>query len=333
MRKMILVLACALLLCGCADTPLALRPGPPASFAPALARAFPLAVGVYAIGDRQRAKLGVEGEDETLQAVQVGSGFMLDASGTVATAAHVLEAATRVVVRLADGRVLPAEVVGEDPATDIAVLHVAASLPQAPVFGRSTTLQPGDWVLAIGEPFGLNRSVAAGIVSGKDRHFVDDSEVIAIQSDIAFNPGNSGGPLLDARGAIVGMNQRSILGPYGTPGVSLSAPIEVVQQIAAELQRGPIRRPRLGAQFNDLTAPEALDAGRPDARGALVSQVERGSLADRIGLRPDDIVVAMNGRPIASGADLARALLAWREAAGTRLVVVRDKAYRQLVLP
>jgi S1-C subfamily serine protease len=175
--------------------------------------------------------------------------------------------------------------------------------------------------------------VAAGIVGGMDRHFSDDSELLYVQSDLALNPGNSGGPLLDAAGDIVGMNMRTVVGSYGAPGVSLSIPIEVVQGIAAELRaNGSIVRPRLGAEFDDVTAVVAMLRGRATTQGALVAIVRRGSLAERMGLRVDDIVVAMNERPIMRSADLARALLAWRQVAGTRLVVLRGEAVLTLAL-
>ena len=333
MRQALLPLVLAIVLSGCAAAPPAAIQGLPGSFAPALAQAFPLTVGVYATGDRDRVLLGQPHEEDGSVPVRVGSGFMIDTQGTVATVAHLLETATSIAVRLADGRVVAAEVIGEDPSTDVALLRVPAGLRSAPVFGRSAALRAGDWVLAIGEPFGFNRSVAAGIVGGKDRHFIDDREMMSIQSDIAFNPGNSGGPLLDTSGAIVGMNQRTIVGPFGTPGVSMSAPIELVLQIAAELRQGTVVRPRMGALFHDLMVPQALKVGSSHAHGAVVTGVERGSLGNRIGLRPDDIIVAMNGRSITGAAELARALLAWRKADGTRLVVLRERQYLELVLP
>jgi serine protease Do len=188
-------------------------------------------------------------------------------------------------------------------------------------------------VLSVGEPYGLNRSVAAGIVGGMDRHFGDEPELLFVQSDLALNPGNSGGPLLDATGDIVGMNLRTVVGAYGAPGVSLSVPIEIVQAIVAELRTsGSIVRPRLGAEFDDVSAPVAMARGRSTVQGAMVAIVRRGSLAERMGLKVDDIVLAINDRPIAHSADLARALLAWRQEAGTRVVVMRGEALLTLRL-
>jgi serine protease Do len=154
-----------------------------------------------------------------------------------------------------------------------------------------------------------------------------------IQTDAALNPGNSGGPLLDVEGAIVGMNVRTVVASAGSPGVSLSIPIEVVLRIARELQGGSIVRPKLGAEFHDLSPVEALALGRAYAHGALVELVAVHSPAERAGLRSGDIVVGFNGRPVVGSADLALALLSWRQVAGTRITVYRDGRYQQLVLP
>lgn len=312
------------------------------SFAAAVARVLPLTVGVYALREAQdEVSVGLRDTpaDEALRPPQVGSGFFIG-EGQLVAAAHVVARADRVVVKLADGRVAAAHVVGADPDTDIALLRVDLAPPRAAAqplpWGRSATLQPGDWVLAVGEPFGLGRSVSAGIVGAKDRHFADDAEMLFIQSDLALNPGNSGGPLVDASGAIVGMNLRTVVGPYGTAGVSLSVPIEIVLQIVQELRAQPSHRgsgrPRLGADFVDLTPPQALSRGRLYADGALIATVHAGSIAERAGLRADDLLVGLNGRAIASSADLARALLRWRVALGTRLVVMRDGRMVELVV-
>lgn len=334
---------------GCAS-PL---PAPPwrgaaaGSFAPALQRAMPWAIGVYGVTDR-RADAAAEPGDvapadtllpdpadpEATMDVRIGAGFFVDGEGHAVTAAHVVQDMARVVVRLADQRVLAAEVVGLDEDADIALLRLPEAPAGAPPLGRSTRLRAGDWVLAVGEPYGLNRSVTAGVVGGTDRHFGDDHELLFIQSDLALNPGNSGGPLVDAGGAIVGLNLRTMAGVFGTPGVSLSVPVEIVRQVADELRAtGGVRRPRLGAQFTDLAPPLAAAQGRATAQGAVVLGVSSGSLGERIGLRAGDVVVGMDGRAVADSADLARRLLAWREAAGTQFVVRRGALVQRLVVP
>lgn len=321
-----LALACLLAACSTPAT------DPRGGFATALARAMPFAVGVYGVAHGEPAAIGglpPSVEERGLPDMpysRIGAGFLIDAAGHIVTAAHVVSESDEVIVKLADQRVLRAIVIGIDPDTDIALLRIDSAGPVGPPLGRSTTLRPGHWVLSVGEPYGLNRSVAAGIVGGMDRHFGDEPELLFVQSDLALNPGNSGGPLLDATGDIVGMNLRTVVGAYGTPGVSLSVPIEIVQAIVVELRTsGSIVRPRLGAEFDDVSPPVAMARGRSTVQGAMVAIVRRGSLAERMGLRVDDIVLAFNDRSIAHSADLARALLAWRQEAGTRIVVMRGE--------
>jgi S1-C subfamily serine protease len=320
-----------LLLAGCAGS---MRFGE-TGFAPALARVLPYAIGVYCMS---RTSADVEPPassmlDEGQRFARIGAGFMIDADGFAVSAGHVTSDCEQLVVKLSDQRVLTAELVGVDTDSDIALLHLELKTGAPPPLGRSAALRPGHWVLAVGEPYGLNRSVAAGIVGGKDRHFGDDPELLFIQSDVALNPGNSGGPMVDSRGDIVGMNMRTVVGAFGAPGVSLSVPIEIVLAIVADLRRnGSIARPHLGAEFDDLLPQVALARGRATTQGALVSSVRHGSLAERMGLQVDDIVVAMNGRAIAHSADLARELLAWRTPAGTRLRVLRNGTLRTLQL-
>lgn len=316
----------------------------PAGFAEALRRALPITVGIYAVGRSSdppaavrlpmhapanaRAASEVAGEEG-----RIGAGFVLDRAGLIATAAHVVVGSRRIAVELSDRRVLPAELVGADEDSDIALLRVPAELPE-PVLAPSSRLRGGDWVLAVGEPYGFSRSVAAGVVGGIDRHLQEEPELLFIQSDLSINPGNSGGPLLDASGAVVGMNSRNVISSYGAMGVSLSIPIEFVRQVADELLHPASKaRPRLGASFQDVSPPAALAAGRPRATGALIGDVAAGSLAERMGLQSGDIVVGMNGRAIAGSADLAHALRRWRIAEGTRLTVWRDRGFLPLRLP
>lgn len=315
----LLVLAPAALAAGAARDGRALSKTQPTSFAEAFQRGSAWSVGVY---------MFVAGEEDP----RVGAGFFVDDKGGIATAAHLLGESQQILVALPDKRLIAAEVEGHDETADIALLRVASPPRVRPVFARPGSLRVGDWVMAIGEPFGLEHSVSAGIVSGKDRHFGDDGELMFIQSDVALNPGNSGGPLLDATGAIAGMNARTIVGPAGTPGASLAIPIDIVLQIVGELRqdnRAPAR-PRLGAQFDDVPPLTAWAAGRHETTGALILTVPRGSLAEQLQLRAGDIVTEMNTRAIGGSADLVNALLAWRSVAGTRLVVVR--AGKALVL-
>jgi serine protease Do len=337
-------LALAAQLSGCALLPTApVRAGAGAApdLAAALQRGLPYAVGVYAIGSTaaptarlaaaDRPAAPSEGDADEGPGASVGAGIVLGADGRVVTAAHVVAEAEAVIVKLADARILPARVVGVDTDADIAVLRIDARWPAEPPLGHSVSLRPGDRVLAIGEPFGLSRSAVAGIVSGDARHFVDDRDVMFLQTDIALNPGDSGGPLLDEHGRIVAMNLRSVVGLYGMAGLGLSVPIEVVQQIAAEIESGRTRaRPQLGARFEDLAPPEAYRRGMTHARGALVRSVSPAGAAQRLGLRAGDVIVGMNGRPVSDGADLGRLLLEWDDAAELRLTVFRAGGYAEL---
>lgn len=291
----------------------------PTSFSAAFQRGSAWSVGIYVF---------VAGDDEP----RVGAGFLVDDKGAIATAAHLLDKAQQILVALPDKRLLAAEVEGKDTDSDVGLLRIAPAPRVHPTFARPGSLHVGDWVMAVGEPFGLEHSVSAGIVSGQDRHFSDDAELMFIQSDVGLNPGNSGGPLLDATGAIVGMNARTIVGPVGAAGASLAIPIDIVMQVIGELRsdnRAP-PRPRLGAQFDDVPPLAAWSAGRRSASGALILSVVRGSLAEQLQLRAGDVVTMMNGRPIGGSADLVNTLLAWRTVADTRIVVQR--AGKELVL-
>jgi serine protease Do len=273
-------------------------------------------------------------DDMAISDGTVGAGFFVDDDGTIVTAAHVTAGAGRIVVRLSDQRILLARRVGEDSELDIAVLKVEGAGQRPPPFGRATTLRPGDWVLAVGEPFGLRRSVLAGVVGGDPRHFSEDMEGTFIQSNITLNPGNSGGPLLTHAGRVVGMNVRTVVGMQGAGGVSLSIPIEVVLQAVRELQQqGTSARPRLGARFEDVSPPIALLAGRSSTVGATVREVATGGNADKAGFAVGDIIVGMNDRPVADSADLSRQLFAWRKAGGTRFVVFRGRQFESLIVP
>ena len=286
---------------------------------------MPSIVGVY----------GLEAEPErfgelALSDGTVGAGFVIDRRGTVVTAAHVTSDYDTILVRMADQRIYAAEKVAEDRDLDIAVIRVPLEDSVPARFGHGAGLRPGDWVLAVGEPFGLRRSVLAGIVGGSLRHFGEDAEGMFIQTNIALNPGNSGGPLLDLTGAVVGMNVRTVVGAQGT-GVSLSIPIDLVRQIAQELQASPGNaRPRFGARFEDLSPPVAFVAGLGTTRGASISEVGPGSLSERAGFRVGDIVVRMDDAEIADSADLSRRLFAWRRASTSTFLVARGRTLQSI---
>jgi serine protease Do len=298
----------------------------------AAARGLSATVTVYGIPGLERHSCGDDDDDAgdaepagpMEQSLRVGSGFVLDRLGHVVTAAHVVEGCDRVIVKVSDGRVAEAMKVGADARADVAVLKLPFA-PAAPVLGPSRSLRPGDWVLAVGHPFGLGRAVSAGIVSATSQFLPGEGELPFLQVDATLSPGSSGGPLVNRWGAVVGMNSRVIAGLGGGPGICLSVPIELVLAVAEELKQGRRQRTLLGAEFGDLPPPIAVLQGRRDANGALVTAVADGSVAQRLGLRRGDVIVRMNGKPISSGADLALVLIGWRKVPGTALVVLRGR--------
>ena len=260
----------------------------------------------------------------------VGSGFVIDASGYILTNAHVVEDATEILVRLVDRREYPARVLGLDRRTDIALLKVEASrLPQARL-GDPARLRVGDWVLAIGSPFGFDSSVTAGIVSAKGRSLPDDSIVPFIQTDVAINPGNSGGPLFNLKGEVIGINSQIYSRTGGFMGVSFAIPIDVAMDVQAQLrQRGHVLRGRIGVLVQEVTQDIAASFGMRSAQGALVSQLESGGPAALAGLRSGDVILRFDGREVQSSNELPRIVGASRPGYRAQLQFWRDKGLQQ----
>lgn len=234
-----------------------------------------------------------------------GSGFIVSSDGVILTNAHVVRDADEVIVKLSDRREYKAKVLGSDLATDVAVLKIdAGSLPIVSL-GNPAQLGVGDYVLAIGAPFGFEQSATAGIVSAKARSLPGDGYVPFIQTDVAVNPGNSGGPLFDASGAVIGINSQIYSQTGGYQGVSFAIPIDVALQVRDQiLKTGKVAHARLGVAIQELnqTLAESFKLTRPD--GALVSGVTPGSPAARAGIEPGDIIQGYNGRPIVRSGDL-----------------------------
>lgn len=252
--------------------------------------------------------MGIPTEPQTRVERGTGSGFIIGASGTIVTNAHVIEGADQVVVTLRDGREFPGRVVGEDPLTDVAVIQVEASnLPTVPL-GDSDTLRPGEWAIAIGNPLGLDNTVTAGIISATGRSSsqirVPDKRVSFIQTDAAINPGNSGGPLLNERGEVIGVNT-AIIG--GAQGLGFAIPINTARRIANELiVNGKVEHPYLGIQMRTLT-PAVREVVNQELRGQAQVRVDRGvivlgiqrnSPAAQADLRLGDVIVEMEGRTV-----------------------------------
>jgi len=235
----------------------------------------------------------------------MGSGFIVSADGLILTNAHVIADAGQVTVKLTDKREFTAKVVGIDKPTDVAVLKIdAKDLPTVPL-GDPAQAQVGDWVLAIGAPFGFENSVTAGIISAKSRSLPDEGYVPYIQTDVAINPGNSGGPLLNLKGEVVGINSQIYSRSGGYQGLSFAIPINVAAQVKDQLlAHGKVTRGRLGVAIQSLNQPLAESFGLKTAQGALVSRVERNSPAAKAGIEAGDVILKMNGQPVADSADL-----------------------------
>lgn len=262
-----------------------------------------------------------------------GSGFVISSDGLILTNAHVVAGAESITVRTADGkRRLRARVVGSDRQSDIAVLKVdAAHLPVA-TLGHSASLQPGEWVAAIGSPFGLENTITAGIVSAMGRILPDDSTVPFIQSDVAINPGNSGGPLINTRGEVVGVNSLIYSPTGGYMGLSFSIPIEIALDVAQQLEAyGKVRRGRLGVAIQPLTPELARAFGLNNDEGMVIGKVEPDGPGEGAGLRTGDVILRFGGQA-ASAEVLPRLIAAAAPGSRQRVELWRDGKRRALTV-
>ena len=246
-----------------------------------------------------------DGEPSLRDAQSLGSGFVISADGYVLTNYHVVKDADEIIVRLNDRRELRGEVVGTDKRSDVALLKIDASdLPVAKI-GKSSALQVGEWVLAIGSPFGFDYSATAGIVSAMGRSLPRENYVPFIQTDVAINPGNSGGPLFNQAGEVVGMNSQIYSRTGGYMGLSFAIPIEVAMDVADQLKTsGHVSRGWLGVLIQDITLDLAESFGMKQPRGALVAKVLEDSPAEEAGFRVGDVITAFNGKKINDSASL-----------------------------
>ena len=237
----------------------------------------------------------------------LGSGFIISSDGYILTNAHVVETADEVTVKLNDKREFIAEIIGTDRKTDIALIKIAANdLPKV-MQGNPDNLKVGEWVIAIGSPFGFEHSVTAGIVSAKGRSLAQENYVPFIQTDVAINPGNSGGPLFNMKGEVVGINSQIYSRTGGFMGLSFAIPINVATEIADQLKTsGKINRGRIGVMIQEVTKDLAESFGLTNNNGALVVSVEKNSPADRAGIKARDIILKFDDKDIAISADLPR---------------------------
>ena len=258
------------------------------------------------------------------QAQSLGSGFIISRDGYVLTNNHVVADADEIIVRLSDRSELEARLVGADPRTDVALLKVEGRNLPTVRLGNSERLKVGEWVLAIGSPFGFDHSVTAGIVSAKGRSLPNENYVPFIQTDVAINPGNSGGPLFNLEGEVVGINSQIFTRSGGFMGLSFAIPIDVAMNVAEQLKAdGKVSRGWLGVVIQEVNKDLAESFGLDKPAGALVAQVLDGGPAARGGLRVGDVILAIDGRPIVVSADLPHQVGNLKPGTRVRLDVVR----------
>jgi serine protease Do len=265
----------------------------------------------------------------------VGSGFIISPDGYVMTNAHVVDGADTIYVTLTDKREFKARLIGEDDRTDVALVKIEANDLPAITEGDSNKVRAGQWVVAIGSPFGLDNTVTAGIVSAKGR---DTGDYLPfIQTDVAVNPGNSGGPLINMQGEVIGINSQIYSRTGGFMGISFAIPVDEAMRVADELKStGKVTRGRLAVTIGEVTKDVADSLGLPKAAGAMVSNVEPGGPADKVGVQPGDIILKFGGKNVDSATDLPRmvgetkpgtrsALTVWRKGQTLELMVTVEE--------
>jgi serine protease Do len=275
-------------------------------------------------------RFGTPGPREYLER-SLGSGFIISEDGYILTNAHVVAKMDQPTVKLQDKREFKAKVIGIDQRTDVALIKIEAKGLRKVTIGEPAKLEVGEWVAAIGSPFGFENSVTAGIVSAKGRLLPDESYVAFIQTDVAVNPGNSGGPLFNLRGEVVGINSMIYSGSGGYMGLSFATPIDVAMKVAGELRaHGRVIRGRLGVRIQELTSDLATSFGLKSTDGALVTLVEKGGPADKAGILIGDVILKVDGKPIQSTNELPRLIAETAPGATVTLEIWRRGAVKQI---
>ncbi|MCP4407373.1 MAG: DegQ family serine endoprotease [Gammaproteobacteria bacterium] len=279
-------------------------------------------------GDLLRKFFGEQGEgehSERFQSKSLGSGFIFSQDGYVVTNHHVVQDADEIIVKLNDRREVIAEIVGTDPRSDIALLKIEAKDLPVLKIGNSDQLKPGEWVLAIGSPFGFDHSVTAGIVSAKGRSLPSENYVPFIQTDVAINPGNSGGPLFNLDGEVVGINSQIYSRTGGFMGLSFAIPIEVAMDVVEQLKTvGHVQRGWLGVYIQEVTRELAESFGMNQPMGALVANVLPDSPAQDSGIKVGDVILAYDGKDVNNSAALPPMVGRTRVGKTVKLKVMRD---------
>ncbi len=266
------------------------------------------------------------------QAQSLGSGFIVSKDGYVLTNNHVVAGADEIFVRLSDRREMEAELIGADPRSDLALLKIEAGADLPVVrMGKSADLKTGEWVLAIGSPFGFEYSVTAGIVSAKGRSLPNESYVPFIQTDVAINPGNSGGPLFNLDGEVVGINSQIFTRSGGFMGLSFAIPVDVAMDVVEQLKsEGTVRRGWLGVVIQEVNKDLAESFGLERPAGALVAQVMPGGPGDKGGLKAGDVILKLNGEDIIMSSDLPHAVGRMRPGSKATMDIIRDRKRQKL---
>ncbi len=276
---------------------------------------------------------GGPGVPREFESRSLGSGFIISADGFILTNAHVVDSADEILVRLTDKREYKAKVIGADKRTDIALIKIEASALPVVRVGDPNLLKVGEWVVAIGSPFGFDNSVTAGIVSAKGRSLPQENFVPFIQTDVAINPGNSGGPLFNMKGEVVGINSQIYSRTGGSMGISFAIPIDVAMDIQNQLKAsGKVSRGRIGVVIQDVTKELAESFGLSKAQGVVVNAVERGGPAEKAGVEPGDVILKFDGKPVNSSGDLPRVVGTSKPGSKVSMQVWRKGSTRNLTL-
>jgi serine protease DegQ len=317
----------------------AIAHAPSDSFAPAATKVIPAVVNVFtqqkirnpahpAMQDPVfRYFFGDRLDSRPRQVSNLGSGVIVSPNGYVLTNHHVVAAADEIQIALADGRTLPARVVGADPETDLAVLKIEADHLPAITFAQADSLKVGDWVLAVGNPFGVGQTVTAGIVSALGRtHLGINTFENFIQTDAAINPGNSGGALVDAAGNLVGVNSAIYSRTGGSQGIGFAIPVSIARLVMEQIiKSGSVTRGWVGIEVQDLTPELAESFALKNVEGALIAGVLKGGPADAGGIRPGDILIAVNNRTVSDSASLLNLIAALNPGEKAQLKVARKQ--------
>ncbi|MCC6878606.1 MAG: DegQ family serine endoprotease [Rhodocyclaceae bacterium] len=263
----------------------------------------------------------------------LGSGFIISQDGYILTNAHVVESADEITVKFTDKREFKAKVIGSDKRTDVALIKIEASGLPSVKMGDPARLRVGEWVVAIGSPFGFENSVTAGIVSAKGRSLPQENYVPFIQTDVAINPGNSGGPLFNMKGEVVGINSQIYSRTGGYMGVAFAIPIDVAMEVQGQLRTsGRVSRGRIGVVIQEVTKELADSFGLGKPFGALVNSVEKGGPAEKAGVEPGDIILKFDGKAVNASSDLPRIVGATKPGSKVPLQVWRKGTARDLTV-